>query len=157
MIKAAGMDAEDYVTETAKSFSFRTSATVGDSDTRIVAMPDLPAHSGGYTAGDEIMVNVRLSGEVTFISGAPEGSASVIVRNGMLPESVVADLEGRQVRDLIDHPMFDLDGLFVRSVEPGGPTAPGCIRLRLCDRPWTKVRVRPDPMPGMTPPPREHG
>lgn len=151
------MDAEDYVAKTGQSFSFRTSPSVGDQDTRIVPMPDLPAHSGGYTAGDEIMVSVRLSDGVTFISGAPEGSASVIVRNGTLPESVLADLEGRQVRELIDHPMFDMDGLAIRSVEPGGPTAPRCIRLRLCGRRWTKVRIRPEPMPGMTPPPSERG
>ena len=139
MIESGGMTVREYVDLTATCRSYRTASGVGQSDTRIVPMPGLPVHTGGYTHLDEIMVSVHLANEVRFISRAPGEGACLMVDRRTLSETVGSAAVGRHVGGIAGHPMFDVEDLVIAGIDECGPPHPGQIRIVLARVPWLRA------------------
>lgn len=140
MIESGGSTMADYVRATARCRMYRTRSDLGDPSTRMLAMPKLPPHTGGYTHRDEIMVSVWLSERVRFLSAVPGDGASILMDQEMLPETMLSAVEGRRIDEILDHPMLRVDGMTVTKVERMGAPYAGKVRLRMADVPWRRMR-----------------
>lgn len=139
MIIAGGMDMGEYVERTSACLSFKTRYDLGATDTRLLEMPLLPPHNGGYTHQNEVMVNVRPTTGVNFLSRSPIEPGCVMVDRRMLPDTVFTGATGRALRDMLGHPMFEVPGLVIEEVEDCGPPYPDQVRVRLSKVSWLRA------------------
>ena len=129
----------EYVEATSACLSFKTRHDLGASDTRLLPMPLLPPHKGGYTHQNEIMVSVHPGDGVVFLSRSPIEAGCVMVDRRLLPDTVFAGIAGRPLHAVLGHPMFDVPGLLVVGVEHCGPPYAGQVRLALTGLPWRRA------------------
>jgi hypothetical protein len=139
MIEAAGSSAGEYVAATGGVTSYRTRSDIGDASSRLIPMPGLPAHTAGTTHRDEIMMSVELAPNLRFLTGTPGEGASILMDEGLLPETIGAALEGRHVSEVVDHPMLRVEGLEIVKAESAHPPHRGKVRLRLSALRWRRV------------------
>ena len=142
MIEAGGVAPADYVAMTAPVYAYKTRHDIGEPTTRLLAMPTLPAHTGGYTARNEVMVSVWLTDRIRFLSGTPGDGASILMDQSLLPDILAGSLVGRQIDEVIDHPMLRGSGLAIVHVEPCAQPHRGKMRLKLADVRWRCIDGR---------------
>lgn len=145
LIEAAGMDPSDYVERTLRHLSYRTTAGVGDQSSRLVDMPGMPAHTGGYfdrpPNGVALMNAIDLAEGVRLLTHAPGEPCSMLMRRTLLPDTLATALEGRRLDEVVDHAATRVDGLVVTRIETNPQPHAGMIRLHLGRAAWRMVET----------------
>lgn len=139
MIARSGRTVAQYMEATEGVTHYKTVPGLGDPATRLMRMPGLPGHVAGLTHRDEMMMSIHLTPQVRFLTGTPDDGASIMMDDGMLPDTLGLSIVGRHVCDVIDHPMLRVDGLEIVKAEPGGPPYNGQVRLRLSAVRWRRT------------------
>lgn len=145
LIEAAGIDPTEYVERTLHHLSYRTTAGVGDRSSRLVDMPGMPAHTGGYFAkpqnGAALMNAIDLMDGMRLLTHAPGEPCSMLMRRSLLPDTLTSALQGRRLDEIVDHPATRIDGLDVTRVETNPQPHAGMIRLHLGRAAWRRVET----------------